>query len=143
MSNISQLLLVSILIFSTCSKFSESPDHSFVVWDRTKNGTLTSIGMSTDDDKLAVISFNANTLRSYQTIYKFDGSTECNADYAATMLWVSWPSQTNGLFADGLNRTLLKASSPCSSPLDLGISFSDAKKVVYTHTSKESYVAFA
>lgn len=72
-----KLILVSILVLSISAKFSKEPDHSFMVWDSTKVGTLTTVDLATDDDKLSVISFNTVSLKFQHSVYNFDGSTVC------------------------------------------------------------------
>jgi hypothetical protein len=109
-----KFILVSILVLCISSKFSEEPDHSFSVWDATKEGSLTNVDLSTDDDKVAIISFNSTNLKFHQSVYNIDGSHVCDADYPFNIVYSGWPSQTNGLFFDALNKSLLKASSPCA-----------------------------
>lgn len=114
-----------------------------MVWDSTKVGTLTTVDLATDDDKLSVISFNSVSLKFHHNVYNFDGSSVCEADYPFYMGYVGWPSQTNGLFFDTQNKSLLKASSPCASPDYLAAVPDSIQDVSFTYTSKESYLGFA
>lgn len=104
---------------------------------------MTTVDLATDDDKVSVVSFNSVSLKFQHSVYNFDGSTVCQADYPYNLAYVGWPSQTNGLFFDAMNKSLLKASSPCASP-DYLTAVPDAiEGVSFTYTSKESYIAFA
>lgn len=112
-----KVILVSLLVLSICGKFSESPDYSFTVWDPAKiDKVLLSITLSTDDDMLSVYSIGLFNLKNHHTIYNFDGSTRCDVDYPFDLVYLRWPSQTSGFFIGSVNKTMLKAASPCAYP---------------------------
>lgn len=48
------------------------------------------IDLSTDDDQLAVIAFDQDSLRYFMTVYNFDGSKVCDYDYSMNYFRVGW-----------------------------------------------------
>lgn len=107
------LILVSILLMGMHGKFSEEPDYEFTIWDETKPGKLFMIDLSTDDDQLAVISFDQSSLRYFMTVYNFDGTIVCDYDYPMQYFRVGWASQTGGFYLDVIYKYILKSITPC------------------------------
>ncbi len=68
------LMILVALFLSTSCKYSELPTYSFMGYDfLVKNNVLGYTTLSTDEDKIDIVSFNSSTSRFHHDIFNFDG----------------------------------------------------------------------
>ena len=94
------------------------------------------IDLSTDDDQLAVIAFDQDSLRYFMTVYNFDGTKVCDYEYPMNYFRVGWAAQTGGFYLDVVYKYILKSITPCGDPQYLASQRAYIQGITFTHTSK-------
>ncbi len=144
MSLSSHIVILGVLFLVIACKYSEYPLYSFKACDSSKGNNLLSVRLSTDEDKIAIVSYRLWPHQN-QDIFNFGGDKICKFELLPNHEFIGWPSKTSGIYYDRVNYSLWKANSPCTSPehfADLpGILYLD-DKFPTTFTSSESFMAF-